>query len=98
VAHRGHRPTRMCVGCRRRFDDGSLVRFVLLNGSISPSSTSNGRGAWLCRESGCVDSALSRGTLRRALRAAQTATNDWSAEDLKFSSSSFGNASTVMKG
>ena len=65
---RGHRPTRTCVGCKRRFDAGSLVRYVFVDGRLAVGESSNGRGAWLCRASACIDAALDRGTLRRALR------------------------------
>ncbi|NBP53596.1 MAG: DUF448 domain-containing protein [Actinobacteria bacterium] len=68
VAHRGHRPTRTCVGCRRRFDAGRLVRCVLVGDRLALGSSSCGRGAWLCRDSACVDAAFDRGNLRRALR------------------------------
>lgn len=65
---RGHRPTRTCVGCRRRFDAAVLVRYVFVDGRLAVGDSSNGRGAWLCRASACVDAALDRGNLRRALR------------------------------
>ena len=68
MVRRGHRPTRTCVGCRRRFDAGSLVRYVLVDGRLALGTSSHGRGAWLCRDSACVDAALDRGNLRRALR------------------------------
>jgi len=68
VVNRGHHPTRTCVGCRRRFDARSLVRYVLVDGRLAVGESSNGRGAWLCRESACIDTALDRGNLRRALR------------------------------
>lgn len=61
-------PTRTCVGCRRRFDDGSLVRLVVRNGSLATSVVSHGRGAWICRASSCANTAVAKGNLRRALR------------------------------
>lgn len=78
MAHGGHRPTRTCVGCRRRFDAGFLVRYVVVDGRLAVGASSNGRGAWLCRESACIDAALDRGNLRRALRTAHS----WSRQDL----------------
>ncbi len=64
-----HRPTRMCVGCRRRFDDGSLVRLVVSNHAVYVSPTSAGRGAWLCAHNeSCAEKAVSQGALRRSLR------------------------------
>lgn len=68
MVNRGHRPTRTCVGCRRRFDARGLVRYVFVDGRLAVDESSNGRGAWLCRESACIDAALDRGNLRRALR------------------------------
>ncbi len=78
MTQRGHRPTRTCVGCRRRFDAGSLVRYVMVDGRLAIGESSNGRGAWLCRTSSCVDAALDRGNLRRALRT----NHAWSRQDL----------------
>lgn len=78
MVSRGHRPTRTCVGCRRRFDAGSLVRYVLVDGHLAVGESSHGRGAWLCRNSVCVDSAIDRGNLRRALRTSHS----WTRNDL----------------
>ena len=68
MVRRGHRPTRTCVGCRRRFDAGVLVRYVMVDDRLAVAESSSGRGAWLCRDSACIDAALDRGNLRRALR------------------------------
>ena len=90
MTSRGHRPTRTCVGCRRRFDAGSLVRYVVVDGRLCVGAASNGRGAWLCRNSTCIDSAIDRGNLRRALRTSHS----WSREDLSESADN----GSVMKG
>jgi uncharacterized protein len=59
------------VGCRRRADPGDLVRVVAAaEGSAAVGRSLAGRGAWLCAGSPeCLDRALRRGALGRALRA-----------------------------
>jgi len=54
------------------------VRYVLVDGRLALGTSSNGRGAWLCRNSSCIDAALDRGNLRRALRT----NHSWSRHDL----------------
>ena len=67
-------PQRTCVGCRRVRDKRDLVRLVLAAEgpvSVDPTGKRNGRGAYICRESGrtCLDQARKRRALTRALRA-----------------------------
>ncbi|MDA8309749.1 MAG: YlxR family protein [Actinomycetota bacterium] len=61
----------MCVGCGRRAPQGELLRVVRLpDGSLAAGRTLPGRGAWLCEGSAsCLDRAVRRGSLERALRA-----------------------------
>jgi hypothetical protein len=61
---------RTCVGCRRTRPQDELVRYVRTqNGMLAEGRTLNGRGAWLCRETpGCVEAAVRRRALERALR------------------------------
>ncbi|MEO7555549.1 MAG: YlxR family protein [Acidimicrobiales bacterium] len=63
------------MGCRARKDQTGLVRLArVLDGgtgseSVAVGHTLPGRGAWLCAgSSSCVDGALRRGVLARALR------------------------------
>ena len=65
-----HVPERTCVGCRARAPRGSLLRIVRRGGSagVDRSGSAPGRGAWVHRDPACVDAALRKGTLARALR------------------------------
>lgn len=65
-------PERTCVGCRGRAPKGSLLRIVRsVEGSVrvDPRGTAPGRGAYVHRDRACVDAALGKGALWRALRA-----------------------------
>jgi predicted RNA-binding protein YlxR (DUF448 family) len=65
-----HVPERTCAGCRARAPRGSLQRIVRGPDGVrvDPSGTTPGRGAWVHRSEGCVDAALAKGGLARALR------------------------------
>ncbi|MDD9956765.1 MAG: YlxR family protein [Anaerolineaceae bacterium] len=64
-----HRPQRSCVVCRRKMDKRCLTRIVsraqgLL---IDPGGKAEGRGAYLCRQSACWESAARGTALARSL-------------------------------
>lgn len=63
-------PIRTCVGCREHVAKSDLVRLVIADESlvIDRDSTLPGRGAYLHPRPDCVDSALRRRVLPRALR------------------------------
>ncbi|MGO9343700.1 MAG: YlxR family protein [Acidimicrobiales bacterium] len=63
-------PLRTCVGCRKVAAAEELYRVVAgPSGDIQIGRNLPGRGAWICRGSKkCVDRALSKGGLARALR------------------------------
>ncbi len=66
-----HVPLRTCVACRETKPKRELVRVVLLpDGIIGVDETGkqNGRGAYLCRQHSCWQTALKQGSLERALR------------------------------
>ncbi len=67
---RGRAPVRTCVGCGRRAPQSELVRLARApDRGILVSRTAPGRGAWLCAGSvSCLDRAVKRDALRRALR------------------------------
>lgn len=70
-----HIPQRMCIACRTRRDQRSLIRVVrLAEGQVvvDVKGKQNGRGAYLCPQQSCWMQALSRGQLNRALRAKLT--------------------------
>ncbi len=66
-----HVPERTCVGCRIKAPKGSLLRIVRRPEgviAIDPVGTAPGRGAYVHRDMSCVELALRRGSLGRALR------------------------------
>ena len=68
-------PVRTCVGCRRRAAKNELLRVVAADSDDGPeavpdpSRSAPGRGAHLHPEPGCLELALRRRALVRALRA-----------------------------
>lgn len=66
-------PQRTCVGCRRVASPTQLVRFVAGPDGPVEGAGRPGRGAWLCPSTDCLDIALRRGGLARALRVERAA-------------------------
>lgn len=71
---RKHVPQRTCVACRTLRPKRELVRVVMLSlpggeGTVMVDETGkrSGRGAYLCRQRGCWETALARQQLERAL-------------------------------
>lgn len=61
---------RMCVACRQMKPKIELIRVVKTpEGEIvgSASSKLNGRGAYICRDTACIEKAQKAGALSRAL-------------------------------
>ena len=66
-------PVRTCVGCRERAPRSDLVRLVLDSAqrvAVDPGRSAPGRGAWLHASRECLDLALRRRAIPRALHAA----------------------------
>lgn len=64
-------PQRTCIGCRTVRDKRDLLRIVkTTEGELLVDETGkrNGRGAYLCRNLECLEAALTRKNLARALR------------------------------
>jgi predicted RNA-binding protein YlxR (DUF448 family) len=63
-------PVRTCAGCRERAEKGSLLRIVARDGVGVPdlTQTAPGRGVYLHRSVTCLDKAVRRRSLGRALR------------------------------
>ena len=56
VTEKGHRPVRMCVGCRQRREKRELIRLVRnAEGTFVPDEKKNlpGRGFYLCPNADC---------------------------------------------
>ncbi len=65
-------PERTCVGCRAARPKGEMVRIVRApDGStvLDPSGKRPGRGAYVCPNPECLDKAVRRKALDRALKA-----------------------------
>ena len=64
------RPTRTCTGCRERGDKAELIRVVAAGGVllVDPKQILPGRGAYLHHSEQCLDQALKRRAIGRALR------------------------------
>ncbi|MFH8338048.1 YlxR family protein [Streptomyces sp. AM6-12] len=69
--HAGACPERTCVGCRERAAKNDLLRIVRREGECvpDPRGTLPGRGAYVHPALVCVDQAVRRRALPRALRA-----------------------------
>lgn len=68
-----HVPERTCVACRQPRPKREMVRIVrTVAGSVQvdPTGKLSGRGAYLCRQAGCWQTALRRDALSRALKVA----------------------------
>jgi len=79
-------PQRTCVGCRAVRPKVHLVRVVRTSEGglrLDLTGKSPGRGAYVCRHEECVESALRRGVLRRALRTGETAGLETMARELR---------------
>jgi predicted RNA-binding protein YlxR (DUF448 family) len=66
-------PERTCVGCRVKAGKAALVRVVRAQEGIpriDPTGRAPGRGAYVHPSRDCLDQALRRGALFRALRVA----------------------------
>ena len=63
-------PVRTCVGCRGTGSRSELVRVVVVEGVLVPDPRARiaGRGAWLHPDPACLDLAVKRRALPRALR------------------------------
>ena len=71
-----HSPLRSCVACRRQADKRELLRVIrtpLGATEVDLSGKQNGRGAYLCWSTKCLDQAVKARKLERAL---QTAISD----------------------
>jgi uncharacterized protein len=67
---RGVEPVRTCVGCRVRAPKSTMLRVVAVDGALlpDPRGASNGRGAHLHPDPGCLALAERRRAFLRALK------------------------------
>ena len=63
-------PLRKCLGCNEQFPKKSLVRIVRSNlgeVTLDLSGKAHGRGAYICHKKACLNIALKRKAIQRAL-------------------------------
>jgi predicted RNA-binding protein YlxR (DUF448 family) len=68
---RGHVPIRQCIGCRRKRPASELMRFKAIGETVivsPPRDKTPGRGCYICPQEECLEAALKKGCLSRALR------------------------------
>ena len=68
---RGHVPVRQCIGCRRKRPASELIRFKACDETVvvsPPKDKTPGRGCYICPQEECLEAALRKGCLARALR------------------------------
>lgn len=64
-------PQRICVGCQQIKEKKELIRIVRTPDQmvkLDPTGKLSGRGAYLCRDTKCLEAALAGKRLQRALR------------------------------
>lgn len=64
-------PQRTCIGCGLKKDKKELVRIVRTPEDtlqLDPTGRMNGRGAYVCRDTACLDKALKKKALQRSLK------------------------------
>jgi predicted RNA-binding protein YlxR (DUF448 family) len=69
--HPKHVPQRTCIACRKVDAKRGLRRLVRVQDNrvaIDPTGKHAGRGAYLCAERGCWETALKRAVIERALK------------------------------
>lgn len=77
-----HVPQRTCIVCRRVRGKRELVRIVYTDRlEVDISGKKPGRGAYLCHQRTCWESALDKGKLEHALRAKMTGSDRQIIED-----------------
>lgn len=64
-------PQRMCIGCRKRNDKDKFIKIVKENNEIKidEDQKAQGRGAYICKDKNCLNKAIKKQSLNRALKA-----------------------------
>ena len=65
------RPLRTCVGCRQQKEKKELIRIIREPDGVialDPTGKKNGRGAYICRNSQCLEKAVRNHGLERSLK------------------------------
>lgn len=66
-----HVPGRTCTACRRVKQKNELIRVVKTsdgNVKVDPAGKADGRGAYVCRQADCIETACGKRTVNRTLK------------------------------
>lgn len=65
-----HIPLRMCIGCRCMRPKQSLIKIVASGEGLAVDERQKlfGRGAYICRESACIEAAKKKKALQRVFK------------------------------
>lgn len=65
-----HTPRRTCIGCKRKGDQDSFLRVSRDSGgrAVVCDRGGIGRSAYICRNAECIDEAMSKDRLARAIK------------------------------
>ena len=77
-----HSPERTCCACGAKKPQANLRRVASSSGSaptLDPSGKAPGRGAYLCFDVACIERALQRKALERALKLQNPLTEEFKA-------------------
>ena len=72
MVRKKHKPQRTCIVCRATKDKWELIRLVRTPVGqviVDPTGKANGRGAYICRTTDCLEKGLQKGRVTRALNA-----------------------------
>lgn len=64
-------PQRQCIGCTEMKDKKSMIRVIKTNDDsilIDETGKKNGRGAYICKSSDCLNKAIKNKGLERSLK------------------------------
>ncbi|MFA6075872.1 MAG: YlxR family protein [Negativicutes bacterium] len=70
-----HIPERICVGCGNKFPKRDLIRVVLTPDgevTVDEKGKAPGRGAYVCNNQQCVQTAINKKKLERSLKTSVT--------------------------
>ena len=68
--HQTAKPMRRCIACRESKPQDELMRFTLEDGRIvaDEGERRDGRGFYLCRDTGCIETAIKRKAFNRVCK------------------------------
>ena len=65
------KPERKCIGCKNSFEKSTLIRIAGNKENkiiVDPKGKKEGRGAYICKDAGCLKKAFKKNQLEYALK------------------------------